>query len=185
MKSGNAIPVGSRPVALAAAQDGTRLYVADQGANAVSVIDVRAGREVARIPASAAPSALALASDGTLFVADTFANDVTLIDTRSNTVTAHIPVGVFPRAIALAGGKAFVANWAESTVSVIDTASRKVVRTLHTGEQPAALAASPDGSRIYVAVSGDNAFQTIDVRSGNVSALVYTPGSSSRTFRTR
>lgn len=183
MKAGDAIAVGSRPVALAAGQDGSYLYVADQGANAVSVIDVRQRKEIARIPTSAAPSALALAPDGLLSVADTFANDVTLIDTRTNTVTAHIPVGVFPRAIAVAGGKAYVANWAESTVSVIDIASRKVAQTLHTGDQPAALAASPDGARIYVALSGDNAFQTIDVQSGNVSALVFTPGSSPRTFR--
>lgn len=183
MKAGDAIAVGSRPVALAASSDGKRLYVADQGANAVSVLDIQQTKEIVRIPTGAAPSALALASDGTLFVADTFANDVTVIDTHSGSAVAHIPVGVFPRAIALAGGKAYVANWADSTVSVVDTRTRKVVQVLHTGDQPAALDASPDGATIYVALSGDNAFQTIDTRSGALSVPVFTPGSSPRTFR--
>ena len=185
MKLGEAIPVASRPVALIASPDGSVLYAADQGANAVSVIDLRQRKESVRIPTGTAPSALALAPDGTLFVADAFANDVTVIDTRANAAIAHIPVGVFPRAIAIASGKAYVANWADSTVSVIDVRSRKVVQRLHTGDQPAALAASEDGTRIYVAVSGDNALQTIDVSSGAISPLIYTPGSSPRTFRAK
>ena len=183
MKAGSAISVGAHPFALIASPDGKTLYVADQGANAVSVLDTQQGKELARISTGAAPSALALTPDGRLFVADAFANDVTIIDTHSNSALAHVAVGVYPRAIALAAGKAYVANWADSTLSVIDTSTHKVVQTVHTGDQPAALATSPDGTKICIALSGDNAYQILDTRTGTLSALVYTPGSSPRTVR--
>lgn len=183
MKAGNGIAVGASPVGLIASPDGSRLYAADQGANAVSVIDVAQKKEIARIPTGAAPAALRLAPDGTLWVADGYGNNVTVIDTRTNAPIAHIPVGVMPRAIAFAAGKAYVANWADSTISILDVRSRKVVRTLPCGDQPAALAASADGTAVFVALSGDNAYQTIDTRTGNLSPWVYTPGSSPRTVR--
>jgi predicted alpha-1,2-mannosidase len=185
MKAGDAVSVGSHPVALAASPNGNLLYVACQAANAVSIVDTSTRKEIARIPTGAAPAALALAPDGSLYVADSFGNDVTIIDTRTNSAIARVAAGVLPRAIAFARGKAYVANWADSTVSVIDTATHKLVRTLHTGDQPAALDVSADGAFVYVALSGDNAFQTIDTQSGKLSAPVFTPGSSPRTFRMR
>ena len=183
MKAGEGVLVGASPVALLASAGGKTLYAADQGANAVSVIDLAQRKEVARIPTGAAPAALALAPDGTLWVADSFGNDLTIVDPQTRTPLAHIAVGVFPRAIAFADGKAYVANWADSTITVLDTRSRKVVQTLHCGDQPAALAASADGSKIYIALSGDNAFQAIDTRTGRLSPWVYTPGSSPRVLR--
>ena len=185
LKAGEPIAVGSRPIALAASLDGKFLYVADQGANAVSVIDLQQGKETGRIPTGAAPSALTVGTLGRLYVADSFGNDVTVIDTHANSVVGTLAVGVLPRAIAVVGNSAYVANWADSTVSVIDTNSLRIVRTLHTGDQPAALAVSSDGSKVYVALSGDNAVQTIDPRTGKLSPPVFTPGSSPRTLRAR
>jgi YVTN family beta-propeller protein len=183
MKAGSPVYVGVRPIALTMSPDGTMLFVANQGSNSVSVVDVRASKEVRRIATGSGPSALAIARDGTLYVADMFANEVVAIDPKNGATLARIPVGVFPRAIAVAGDRVYVANWANSTVSVIDAAARRVVQALRTGDQPAALAVSPDRQKIFVALSGDNAFQTIDVASGALSPMVFTPGSSPRTVR--
>jgi predicted alpha-1,2-mannosidase len=182
-KAGTPISVGVRPLALAMSTHGSTIFVADQGSNAVSVVNAASGKELNRIATGLGPSALAMGPDGVLYVADMFSNDVMAIDTKTGAASTPIAVGVFPRAIAISGERVYVANWADSTVSVIDSRKHTVVQTLHTGDQPAALAASPDGKTIYVALSGDNAFQTIDVATGTLSPIVFTPGSSARTVR--
>ena len=67
-------PYGTQPTALALSRDGSRLYVALTGLNAVAVIDARDPLHLHRlglIPTGWAPSALALvADDRTLFVAN-------------------------------------------------------------------------------------------------------------------
>jgi DNA-binding beta-propeller fold protein YncE len=68
-------PYGTQPAALALSHDGTRLYVALAGLNAVAVIDARDPVHLHRlglIPTGWYPTALALAADDrTLFVANT------------------------------------------------------------------------------------------------------------------
>jgi len=67
-------PYGTEPTALAISRDGSRLYVALTGLNAIAVIDARDPAHLRRlglIPTGWAPSALALsADDRTLFVAN-------------------------------------------------------------------------------------------------------------------
>ncbi|MDB5027392.1 MAG: hypothetical protein JWO66_1081 [Candidatus Eremiobacteraeota bacterium] len=68
-------PYGTQPSALALSKDGTRLYVALAGLNAVAVIDARDPVHLHRlglIPTGWYPTALALSSDGrTLYVVNT------------------------------------------------------------------------------------------------------------------
>lgn len=75
--SGNlesAIPVGSQPRDIELSPDGTKLYVANTGAEDVSVVDLGGRREIARwtMPASLAyvdrPLTLAAATNGTVFL---------------------------------------------------------------------------------------------------------------------
>ena len=67
-------PFGTQPAALALSRDGSRLYVALTGLNAIAVIDARDPAHLHRlglIPTGWAPSALALSGDDrTLFVAN-------------------------------------------------------------------------------------------------------------------
>jgi DNA-binding beta-propeller fold protein YncE len=67
-------PYGTQPCALALSRDGSRLYVALRGLNAIAVVDARDPMHLHRlglIPTGWAPVALALASDDrTLFVAN-------------------------------------------------------------------------------------------------------------------
>ena len=50
--------------------------------------------------------------------------------------------------------RAYVSNEADGTVSVIDTGAERVVATIHVGTRPRGLRVSPDGARLYVALSG-------------------------------
>jgi YVTN family beta-propeller protein len=126
------IVVGAQPTALVLNRAGTRLYVADAGSDAVSVVDVAAGREVGRIPTIAPPdaipdhiarlrgsnpNALALAPDErTLYVTNggnstlsVLALDATGTDGRC---AGLIPTGFYPTAVSISrdGGWLYVAN---------------------------------------------------------------------------
>lgn len=52
------------------------------------------------------------------------------------------------------GPLAFVSNEDSDDVTVIDTATDSVVATVPVGQRPRGIRVSPDGSRVYVAVSG-------------------------------
>ncbi len=180
---GDAVKVGTRPVALQVSADGTHLYVLDQGANAVSVVDIPTRREVARIAVGEAPDAMAL-SGGLIYVANMFSNDVSIVDPASGKEIARVATGVSPRSIVAFRGRVYVANWGSSTIDVLDAKTGRNLATLRTGENPAALALAADG-KLYIALSGENAYQTLDVNSHVLSVPVHTPGSSPRTIIAR
>jgi YVTN family beta-propeller protein len=54
------IPVGKRPMALTVSGDGTRVYVADTGGQALTVVDVASARVIESVPLLAAPLSLAV-----------------------------------------------------------------------------------------------------------------------------
>ena len=104
------VKVGSQPNELAWGRDG-RLFVANAGANSVSVIFNKVEVETIktsldpRDPVGSTPDALALAPDGTrLYVANADNNDVAVVDTsdrRESRVLGFIPTGWYPSALAL------------------------------------------------------------------------------------
>jgi YVTN family beta-propeller protein len=51
---------------------------------------------------------------------------------------------------------AFVSNEASRDVSVIDLGTHRVVATIPVGVRPRGIQASPDGRRVYVALSDDH-----------------------------
>ena len=53
-----------------------------------------------------------------------------------------------------AGGRLFVTNEVGGDISVIDVAARKVITTIPVGKRPRGIRVSPDGSTLYVALSG-------------------------------
>ncbi len=93
------IAAGHYATAPVATPDGKRLYVCNRFNNNVSVIDLEARKEIARVPAVREPIAAAITPDGkTLVVANHLPNDradsydvaasVTLIDTATNQATS-------------------------------------------------------------------------------------------------
>ena len=95
---------------------------------------------------------------------------VSVIDTSTNAVVATIPVGVGcscvgsdGAAISPDGALVYVANEIDNTVSVVRTATNSVIATIRVGSGPIAVAAGPDGSRVYVVNgSGTTSVSVID-----------------------
>ncbi|HPZ94064.1 MAG TPA: beta-propeller fold lactonase family protein, partial [Mycobacterium sp.] len=144
---------GTRPLGVAVSPDGTRVYVANNGQNSVSVISTATNLVTGTIGVGAAPSGLAVTPSGArVYVANNTANTVSVIDTVSDTVIATVAVGARPTGVAVApdGTRVYVTNNNASTVSVIDTASDTVIATIAVGTNPTGVAVTPDGTTVYV-----------------------------------
>src|SRR5207245_1035403 len=66
------------------------------------------------------------------------------------------------------------------TVSVIDTATNTVVATIPVGLDPFGVAITPDGTRAYVTINGDNTVSVFDTTSNTVAATGINSRTSSR-----
>jgi len=147
---------------VAVTPDGSTVYVANQGANTVSVIATASNTVTATIAVGSVPLGVAASPDGsTVYVTNFQNNTVSVIATASNMVLAVIPVGSStpppegggPNGVAVSpdGSTVYVANFIDGTVSVIATATDTVTATIPVGSGPLGVAVTPDGSTVYVA----------------------------------
>lgn len=155
----------------------TKVYVADEEANTLSVIDAGGLTRVAVVPVGRDPHNVQVSPDGKLawvtnngeprkeekqehkgmpkreHAAMGNPGEIWAIDTATDTVVAKVPVGKHPAHVVLTpdGRFAYVTNGGENTVSVVDTGARGVVATIPVGAYPHGIRISPDGKEAYVA----------------------------------
>src|SRR3954451_466833 len=151
------VSVGTTPTGVAVSA--TRAYVANQGSNNVSVIDLTQSPPVvsATVAVGSAPDAAALSADGTrLYVPNFRGGTLSIVSTTTNTVTQTVPVGSRPDGVLEVAGAVYVANLLSGTISVIDPAAGTVTGTISlpgagtsTGVAPSGLAASAGGQSLY------------------------------------
>jgi YVTN family beta-propeller protein len=190
------ITVGANPDAVAITPDGARAYVALRSGSVV-VIDTRTNTVIGSpIPAGFSPSAIAVTPDGNrVYVANqgitgTVPGNVTVIDTATNTPGPPISVGgavnINPVAIAITpdGKRVYVACVNSNDIRVIDTASNTMTGSpISTTSGPDGLAFLPDGSRLYVSLSGaTNNVRTLDPATNAFVGATLTAGNSPEGF---
>jgi hypothetical protein len=114
-----------------------RLFISDQGSNALGVWDVAARKRLAGLAIGQFPSGLALSPDGgRLYVVDRFV--------EGHEADCSSPDGQ--------------AAWtAPGELAVVDVANMAVVARIPAGCGPAKTALSPDGALAYVGALGDEA----------------------------
>jgi YVTN family beta-propeller protein len=183
-------PTGARinplPAGIAVTPDGQRLLVADQQADALSVIDLATGT-VHTAAGGHHPYAVVSSTDGhSAYVTNQGGNTMSVFDLTGPqpAVQKTITVGTHPnKALASADGRTlYVANGDSDEISVIDTATAAVTHTISVapyrgapvGSNPDALALSADGRTLYVANAGNNDVAVIELASGRVDGLIPT-----------
>src|SRR5207248_2881152 len=100
----------------------------------VSVLDLRAGTVVRRVPVGDDPRAIAVdEQEGRVFVANDDDASVSVLDARSGTSLRTTRVGMGPRALALdaPSHRVFVVAAADGALSVLDARSGALLRTIH------------------------------------------------------
>lgn len=169
-----------------------KVYVANEGADTVSVLDAASFKTLASVRVGKAPHNVQVSPDGKVVwvtnngepaqTADASEHKemaqgshdamgkpgaVWAIDTATNAVVAKVPVGMHPAHVVVSpdGRFAYITNGGDNTVSVIDTAARSLVATIPVGKFPHGLRISPDGKQAYVANLKGGTVSVIDTAS--------------------
>ncbi|HEX5971814.1 MAG TPA: bifunctional YncE family protein/alkaline phosphatase family protein [Gemmatimonadaceae bacterium] len=168
---------GSRyPAGLALSRDGRTMYVAENLADSLAVVDLASGQVVQRIATGHYPYAVVVAPDGSVYVSDWGGWDLSTFAAAGDgrlRATGTIRVGRHPSALLLnpRGNRIFVATASTDRVVSVDPARRRVIGELldpppsgpGEGSTPNALALSGDGLRLYVAEADANAVAVFDL----------------------
>ena len=168
-----------------------KVYVADEGADTVSVIDAASFKKIGSIPVGQGPHNVQLTPDGKwVWVTNNGepakaaeamraekmpksehgamagAGAVWAIDTATGTVAAKVPVGMHPAHVVVAsdGRTAYVTNGGDNNVSVVDTVARRVIGVVPVGASPHGLRISPDGKQVWVANLKGGTVSVIDTQ---------------------
>lgn len=133
-----------RPVQVAFAPDGKRVYVSLRDENSVAVIDAESRSVVAKIRVSPGPIQVFAAPSGReVYVANQGAKanpgtTMSIIDTSSQKVTSEVVTGAGAHGVVVSGtgNLVFVTNVFADTVSVVDPVKRRVIRNIRVGPGP-------------------------------------------------
>ena len=163
------------PAGMAASRDGRWLFVAENLADSIAVIDVTTSRVTQRLATERYPYDVVAAADGRVYASAWGGNTVSaFLQTPSGLESvARIPAGRHPSALLLNrdGSRLFVASGSTDRVNVIDTKRLVVITRLldpppegpGEGVTPNALALSSDETRLYVAEADANAVGVFDL----------------------
>lgn len=169
-----------------------KVYVANEDADTVSVLDTASFKALATVRVGKMPHNVQVSPDGKFvwvtnngdpgLAADAMvhqgmdkgahkamaqAGAVWAIDTRSDLVVAKVPVGIHPAHVVLTpdGRFAYVTNGGDNTVSVVDTSTQRRVSTIAVGKFPHGIRFSPDGTQAYVANLKGGTVSVVDTAS--------------------
>jgi YVTN family beta-propeller protein len=146
-------------------------YIANNGSNNVSVIDIATNVVTATIAVGNFPVGVSANPTGSrVYVTNQGGNSVSVLDTTTNTVAATVAVGNFPVSLAVnpAGTRVYVANSSANSVSVLGTSNNTVIATVPVGTSPEGVAVNPAGTRVYVTNYTSNTVSVLDTASNTV-----------------
>jgi YVTN family beta-propeller protein len=132
-------------------------------ANAVGIVDSKAGRVTKEVLLNVTPAQVA-AGARSVWAVSPNSQTVSRIDPATANVTQTIGVGGGPGGIAFGGNALWVANSLDATVSRIDPGTDEVVDLVPVGNVPTAVAAG-FGS-IWVTNAGDQSVTRLDAKTG-------------------
>jgi YVTN family beta-propeller protein len=178
------IQVHHAPLSIEIDPAGDLAYVANSGSNTISVLDLKARREIAAIGAGEEPVAARLSPDGkTLVVANLKAGSISLIDPASHRLRAVFEgcPGASDAVILPDSSKAFVACSAGHQIMSIALARAQTQNTpataaqsdrlealLDVGQAPLQLALKPDGGELFALNSLSNSISEVVTSTNDV-----------------
>jgi YVTN family beta-propeller protein len=158
----------SYPAGLACSPDGSRLYVAENLADSLAVVDIASRRVVQRLAVGPYPYGVIADARGA-YVSAWGGSWVARFTSRSGRLAAgpRIAVGRHPSAMLLdpAAARLYVTCATSDRIAVVDARADSLVAAFGDaapggpgeGSTPNGLALSPDGRRLYVAEADNNA----------------------------
>jgi YVTN family beta-propeller protein len=137
------VPVGGRPIAVAAAVDGSHAYVLDAEGGNVVTVDLRANRSTGSLRVGDRLTSLDTTADGRflLITADDPTNNLYRVDLGLNQLVSTTNVGAGALAIAASPRAARVyVTTADNRLVIWDIAADRAVATIPVGRRPEGIA---------------------------------------------
>ena len=164
------------PAGLAFSRDGRTLYVAENLADSLAVVDVATGQVTQRVATGHYPYGVVVTPDGNVYVSNWGGWDLSSYAADSAgrlRATGSIFVGRHPSSLLLGArdNRIFVASASTDRVLAVDPARRRVIGQLldpppagpGEGSTPNGFALSSDGTRLFVAEADANAVAVFDL----------------------
>jgi PQQ-dependent catabolism-associated beta-propeller protein len=174
------------------------LYVSNERAGTVQVIDTATDRVVGSSRIGDRPRGMAIAPDGKrLYVAVSWWRDgkrprtskerIAALDARTLKTLRDYEAGTDPECVAVSidGQRLYLSNEDAGTASIVDTVSGKNRETLVVGTEPEGVTASPDGKWVYVTAETSNVVTVIDAKKEQVAANILVDARPRVTIFTR
>lgn len=160
-------------------KDLKQIYTSNIGSDSVSIIETGPGGKWNQtvVPVGKGPEALELSPDGKqIWTAHSRDGGVSVIDVASKKVVDTIDVKTKrSNRLKLTPDGKFVLisdDVDAGELVVLDRATRREVARIALGKMPEGIVVAPDGSRVFVAVNGDNAVAAIDPKAWRVSSRI-------------
>ena len=153
------ITVGTTPSGIAYCPTNNSIYVANQGAGTVSVIDSATNVVSTTVTVGTSPQYVAYCpTNNSIYVTNYGSGTVSVIDSATNVVSTTVTVGTNPNDVAYCptNNSIYVTNYGSGTVSVINSATNVVSTTVTVGTNPNDVAYCPSVDRTYVTNQGSN-----------------------------
>jgi putative membrane protein len=147
------------------------IYVTDEQANVVHVIEAPRWKVATTIAVGARPRGGAVGRAGKrLFVAASNDDRIDVVDVAKRKVIAHIASGPDPERFALSPDEKtlYIANEDDALVSFVDIATGKLLAEVPVGAEPEGIAASPDGRWVVCTSETASLVHFIDARTHEV-----------------
>jgi YVTN family beta-propeller protein len=150
--------------------NGATLAVCNLPDNRLELFDVRSGFPVpaGNVSVGLDPVSVRFRHSNEVWVVNQISDSVSVVDVEASRVVATIRTRDAPADVVFAGSppRAFVSSAMENNVQVFDPLTRELVAEIEIdGDRPKAMAASPDGQKVYVAI----------FESGNASTILGPP----------
>jgi PQQ-dependent catabolism-associated beta-propeller protein len=124
------------------------VYVSDEVANVLHVVDGESGRLLGQVAVGKRPRGMALSHDGKqLYVAAGEDDRIDVVDLATRKVVDHLPSGPDPERFVVSpdGRRLYIADEDDSQVAFVDIASKTITARIDVGGEPEGMAVSPDG----------------------------------------
>ncbi len=159
------VNVGDMPHGVAINSDAGRLYVANHGADTLSVVDTTTYAPLTTVAVGDGPNGVAYnPANGQIYVANRNANTVSVLRSSDYGLVKTIAVGTQPNGVGVNGttNRVYVANFGSDTVTIINGETNTVIKTVAVGDEPSMVAVNPLSNKVYVSLHGAAAVAVID-----------------------
>ncbi len=186
------IKVGTRPEHFDISCDSRYAFVNNFKEGTLSIVDLREGYEVARIPGFSEPHNVTFTPDGRkAYIANLGAHEVGVVDLTKQKLVTRLAIGnagqqerhdqdkaldaingIINVTLTPDGKWGFAADGDAGQVAIIDTEKDEVVTTLKIGNAPWRAYASPDGKWMLIPNNGDETVSVVDAKRHRVVATL-------------